>query len=163
MTATQPVCAFSQGREVIHEDLLWHFRLSQLYHCVWRAEHRPTLTITADLTVIYELANLWRFVSPITVSEEVRRSLICLRMSWFAPCDRANLQHSWNGVWQLKHVQLSQTSNSRFYQSVWMSERWLCRAAVLQISCRKKWMSEVNLAVFLHFIAACSTLVSTDC
>lgn len=44
--ATQPVCAFSQGGEVIHEDLVRHFSLSQLYHCVRRAEHRPTLTNT---------------------------------------------------------------------------------------------------------------------
>lgn len=88
MTATRPVCAFSQGREVIHEDLLGHFSLSQLYHCVWRAEHRPTLTNTQQTRLLYESywraqANQWCFISPITVSEEVRRSLICLRMSWY--------------------------------------------------------------------------------
>lgn len=45
-TITQPVCAFSQGRKVIHEDLFRHFCLSQLDHCVRRAEHRSTLTDT---------------------------------------------------------------------------------------------------------------------
>lgn len=40
----QPVCAFSQGREVIHEDLLRHLGLTQLHYCVWRSQHCPTLT-----------------------------------------------------------------------------------------------------------------------
>ncbi len=46
MTATPPVCAFSKGREVIHEDLLRHFSLAQLHHGVRRTQHRPTLTNT---------------------------------------------------------------------------------------------------------------------
>lgn len=41
-----PVCAFSQGREVIHEDLLRHFSLSKIHHGVRRPQHSPTLTKT---------------------------------------------------------------------------------------------------------------------
>lgn len=46
ITATRPVCAFPQGREVIHEDLFRHFCLTELYHCVWRTQHCPALTNT---------------------------------------------------------------------------------------------------------------------
>lgn len=50
--ATQPVSAFSQGREVLHEDLFGHFSLSQLNHCVWRAKHGPTLTNTQQTEIL---------------------------------------------------------------------------------------------------------------
>lgn len=44
--ASLPVRAFSQRRQVIHEDLLRHLCLSQLHHRVGGSEHRPTLTDT---------------------------------------------------------------------------------------------------------------------
>lgn len=33
------VCAFSQGREIIHKDLLRHLGLTQFHYCVWRTQH----------------------------------------------------------------------------------------------------------------------------
>lgn len=44
-----PVCAFSQGREVIHEDLLRDFSLTELHHCVRRPQHSPTLPKTKKM------------------------------------------------------------------------------------------------------------------
>lgn len=42
------VCALSQRREVIHEDLLRHFSLAEIHHCVRRPQHSPTRRTAGD-------------------------------------------------------------------------------------------------------------------